>query len=132
MDLCAEARTSESRKTHNYSDCSTRSNLYHVKISVLKCTVFPIPLMIARTKLVLPEANGDQKICHFNILEGEMGHGVFYESAYHRGKTGIHSELIYSVCSIKFSTDMLWSPMKGRLHFMLPTGKSMGKNQRGR
>lgn len=90
-----------------------------------------ITLMIVRTKLVLPEAKGDQKICHFNILEEEMGCGALYESTYHQGKTGIHSELIYSVCSIKFSTDMLWSPMKDRLHFMLPTGKSMEKNQRG-
>lgn len=39
--------------------------------------------------------------------------------------TDIHLKFSYPVCSIKFSTDMLWSPMKNRLHFMLPTGTGM-------
>lgn len=130
MDLYAAARTSESHKTHGYPDCSTRSNLYYAKASVLKCTIFPTPLTITKTKLVQPEASGGQKRCHFNIFEGKMGHGAFSESAYHRGKTGIHSEFIYPVCSIKFSTEMLWSPMKARLRFMLPIGTSMEKSKR--
>lgn len=83
MDLYAAARTSESHKTHDYPNCSMRSNLYHVKASVLKCTVFPTPLMIAKTKLVQPEVSRGQKICHFNIFEGKMSHEAFSESAYH-------------------------------------------------
>jgi len=90
MDLYAAARTSESHKIHDYPDCSTRSNLYHVKVSMLKCTIFPTPLTITKTRLVQPEASGGQKICHFNTFEGKMGHGAFSESALHRDKTGIH------------------------------------------
>lgn len=127
MDLYAAARTSESHKTHDYPNCSTRSNLYHVKASVLKRTVFPTPLMIAKTKLVQPEVSRGQKICHFNIFEGKMSHEAFSESAYHRGETVIHSEFIYPGGSIRFSTEMLWSPVKARLHFILPIGISMEK-----
>lgn len=130
MDLYDAARTSESHKTHDYPDFSTKSILYHVKASVLKYTIFPTPLMIAKTKLVQPEASGGQKRCHFNIFEGKMGHGTFSESAYHRGKTGTHSEFIYPNCSIKFTTEMLWSPMKARLRFMLPIGTNMEKSKK--
>lgn len=107
MDLYAAARTSESHKTHDYPYCSTRCNLDHVKASVLKCIIFPIPLMIAKTKLVQREASGGQKSCHFNMFEGNMGHVAFFRSAHHRGKTGIHSEFIYLACIIKFSRDAL-------------------------
>lgn len=41
--------------------------------------------------------------------------------------TIIHSEFIYPVCSIRFSTDIFWSPMEARLHFILPIGTSMEK-----
>lgn len=127
MDLYAAARTSESHKTHDYPNCPTRSNLYHVKTSILKCTVFPTPLMIVKTKLVQPEVSRDQKRCHFNIFEGKMSHEEYSESAYHKGKTIIHSEFIYPVCSIRFCTKMLWSPMKARLHFILPIGTNLEK-----
>lgn len=130
MDLYAAARTSESHKTHDYPNCSTRSNLYHVKASFLKCTIFPTPLTIAKTKLVQSEASGGQKRCHFNLFEGKISHGAFSESAYHRGKTGIHSEFIYLVCSIKFSTEIIWSPMKAIFHFMLPIDTSIEKPKR--
>lgn len=130
MDLYSAARTSESHKTHDYPNCSTRSNLYHVKASVLKCTVFPTPLTITKTKLVQPEVSRGQKRCHFNIFEGKMSHEGFSESAYHRGKDIIHSEFISPVCSIRFSTEMLWSPMKARLYFILPIGTSMEKSKR--
>lgn len=43
--------------------------------------------------------------------------------------TDNHLKFSYPVCSIKFSSDTLWSPMKNRLHFMLPTGTGM---ERGR
>lgn len=130
MDLYAAARTSESHKTHDYPNCSMRSTLYHVKASVLKCTVFPTPLRIAKTKLVQPEVSRGQKMCHFNIFEGKMSHEGFSESAYHRGETIIHSEFIYSVCSIIFSTELLWSAMKARLHFVFLIGTSMEKSKR--
>lgn len=84
MDLCVAARTSEGHRTNDYLDCLTRSNLYYVEVSALKCTAFPTLLKTARTKLTPPEANGGQTTCHFSILEGKIGHGAFSESAYHR------------------------------------------------
>lgn len=70
MDLYAAARTSESHKTHDYPNCSMRSNLYHVKASVLKCTVFSTPLRIAKTKLVQPEVSRGQKYVTSIYLKG--------------------------------------------------------------
>lgn len=83
MDLCAAARTSEGHRTHDYLDCLTRYNLYYVKVSALKCTIFPTLLKIARAKLTPSEANGWQMRHGFSILEGKLGHGTSSESAYH-------------------------------------------------
>lgn len=49
-----------------------------------------------------------------------MGHGASSESAHHRGKTGVHTEFIYQVGSITFSTEMFWFLMKAKLDLMLP------------
>lgn len=56
-----------------------------------------------------------------------MSHEGFSEGAYHKGETIIHSEFIYPVCSIIFSTELLWSPMKARLHFVFLFGTNTEK-----
>lgn len=82
--------------------------------------------MIAKTKLVQQEVSGGQKSSHFNIFEGNMGHVAFFESAYHRGKTGFHSKFISPVCIIKFSRVAL-VPYESKASLYAPHWHKHGK-----
>lgn len=69
----------------------------------------PYTIYDAKSELVQPEASRGQKRCHFTVFEGKMGHGAFSASAHGRGKAAVHRTFTFPACSVRCSTEMLWS-----------------------